>query len=98
MDGSAAYKPNRHTRDLPHLVGTTEDPHGMKKGDIPGYMTFYFWSWFDVWWWWHEKGNLPLERSWFHHPKHVTETIQMFESVYNNYQAYKAEINATKLK
>lgn len=61
----------------------------MSKGDIPKYITHYWWQWFDVWWWYHDKGLLPLPTSWFRHPKHVIDTIQTLEGAFQSYMAEK---------
>lgn len=73
------------TEDLPHIVGTRKSAFSMRKGEIPSFMTPYFWSWHEVWWWWHTKGMLPLECSWFHHPRHVTEAIRLLEEAHVAY-------------
>lgn len=91
LEGRADYEPHRLTEDLPDVVGVKGDAYRLRKGDIPGYFTAYFWAWFDAWWWYHDAKMLPLEKSWFHHPRHVTETIQMMESVYNRFHNAKLE-------
>lgn len=66
----------------------------MKKREIPNYITPYFWAWHEVWWWWHTKGQLPLERSWWHHPRHVIEAIRLLEGAYVAYWNEKHGANA----
>lgn len=63
----------------------------IKKKDIPSFITPYFQKWLDCWWWFHEKGMLPLNKSWYEHPRHVTRTLRAMESAYNRYQAEKRE-------
>jgi hypothetical protein len=66
-----------------HLCGRGKVAFSFKKKEIPEYVDSYFWKWQEVWWWWHMKGTLPYGTGWYDLPAHVSNTIRLFENLYN---------------
>lgn len=79
VEGNADYKPNPLTKDSPHLVSAGKQTvYSFKKGDIPSYMTDYFFHWVKAWKW-YKKGYMPYAKGWMEHPWKVIKVFELFD-------------------
>jgi hypothetical protein len=97
LEGVTSYRENPTTGHLPYLVGVNGDAFSFPREDIPKYMTPYFYSWLEIWWFFHEKGMLPYNKSWYMHPARIIKIIRIFENCYNKFNNDKAEKTSRKL-
>lgn len=79
-EGNAGYKPNPFTKDSKHLVAWKGGVFSFPKGDIPKYMTNYFFDWLKLWKW-HKKGWLPYNKGWMEHPWKIIKVCELFDAL-----------------
>ena len=82
VEGNANYKENPFTKNTPHLVHCNYGKWSFKKGEIPNYMTNYFWNWVKVWRW-SKKGFLPYAGGWMEQPWKAIKICEVFDNIYN---------------
>lgn len=79
VEGNADYKPNPLTQDAPHLVSAGKDVvYSFRKGDIPSYMTDYFYQWVKTWKW-YKQGHLLYTKGWLEHPWKYVKIMELFD-------------------
>jgi hypothetical protein len=81
---------NETTGHLPYIVGVKGgEAFSFPRRDILLYLNEYFYKWLEVWIWYHDKGLLPYDKSWYNHPKKIIKVLELFENAYNVYSNQK---------
>jgi plasmid replication initiation protein len=87
LEGAFSIEINSFSENGIYLVGIKDIfANSFKRKDIKRFNNIYYKSWYEVWWFYHEKGLLPYNKGWYEHAQKILQVIEIFEGIYKAYK------------